>query len=211
MSETEGDDEDIVLQSDGAWVLLEDGSIRYVPHEESEPELRTDENGEVWLQLDSDIPIYPTVIEVAVENGVPVWPEAPKYEARQWQAKPKVKPVSLFTAIAILLKNQLTKPDEIKQQLEDIHGLIRGGHAERALSRLQQFEQDFRDSRAKTTGLKSLAYHALNQTELAEKYHIEAYFLGNAHEAMLEIYGYPDIAEHFGASTVEDEAWDEND
>jgi|GEM_PF-2658957 hypothetical protein len=207
MSQTSDQDEGIILQSEGSWVLLQDGSLIYVPHEECGPEINTDRKGRHWLKLDPQTPIYSEVKKIEVELGNSIVKGAPKYNAKQWQAKHKVKKISRLSAFIIATKSLFAKRDEMTDQLNDIENLILNGYAARALVRLSQFQADFPNEHAKAMGLTSLAHHALNEIDLALDCHLKAFMMGTAHAAMLEIYGYPDLSEHDFINTrdLEDE------
>jgi hypothetical protein len=191
---------------EGVWVLWEDGNLSMWHYPPVEPQFKTDEHGRRWIKLHPKVPIEPIIKQVEVERVPVKWPDAPDYEAKQWKAKSFFKSISVFAAGLILFRHGRRKVNEERAQLIDIHDLIRSGHADKAIQRLNQFRADYPDTKEKIVWLFSMAHHELGETQIARNLHGWAYFEGYAHEAMMEIYGAPDPADYgFGSDRDDDD------
>jgi hypothetical protein len=206
-----GEDKD----SEWVWVLFEDGSLRYVHRGEFGPDadIKTKPDGSRWLILHPKVPIQPVIKKVEIEAELVQWLDAPRFEARQWQAKPFVKPVSAFMAGLIFLRSLGQKVNEAKAQLDDIYNLIRAGYPQRAIDRLLfEFQNEFPDYRPGYVGLLSLATYVKGPKEAARPWHYLAWFEGSAHPAMQEVFGDPPpdwaLRQREKEGVGEDEVWE---
>jgi hypothetical protein len=150
-----------------------------------------DGQGRTWLPLAEDHALRPALGAVEVRPERQRWMAAPEFSRQRFEARPAIKPVGFWSALRILLRHALQPRDDVAERLNDIEGLILGGHNAHAAQHISRLREDHPDDAtlARLFGLMSLNHYDLGDEDFALFLHEFALRCGSAHPAMIEIYG----------------------